>query len=349
MSTVSQLRWDPLTLSWVIITGNRGRRPQDFILEHQRSTIESCPFCYGHESRTTSELFAVRPDGSLPNTPGWQVRVIPNKYPVPGIEGDLDKHGVGLYDVSSGIGAHEIVVESPDHQRSLGQLAPGEILNVLRAYRVRLLDLRRDQRFRSVVIFKNHGLEAGATIPHPHSQLIAVPIVPPRLTTQLGVCRDYFERKERCLLCDLISQEQQDGRGIVYDDGSYVAFAPFASRYPFELRIAPKLHNHDFAMQSDLELTRLAEALKSTLSRLGAVLRDPPYNFVLQTAPPMHDRPGKPNYWESLPLDFHWYIELIPRLTRIAGFERGTGFTMNPTPPEEAARFLREADLSAGV
>lgn len=335
-------------MHWVIVTNHRGRRPQDFLLQREKVNIDACPLCYGHENRTPAELFAVRPDGSAPNTPGWQVRVIPNKYPALGIEGDLDRRGVGLYDVMNGIGAHEIVVENPDHERSLGELAPGEIVNVLKAWRARLLDLRRDRRFSTLVVFKNHGLEAGANIPHSHTQIIAVPITPPRLATELQACREYFERKDRCLMCDLLHQEVEDGRGVVRDDGHFVVLAPFASRYPFELRIIPNRHGHDFALQSDQELTWLAEALKDTLQRLRTVLRDPPYNFVLQTAPLMHERPGKPAFWESLPYDYHWYLELIPRLTRVAGFERGTGFTMNPTPPEEAARFLREANLSTG-
>lgn len=343
---MSQLRWDPLTQSWVIITNNRGRRPRDFILERERVSMTSCPFCYGHEERTSSELFAVRNDGSAPNTPGWQVRVIPNKFPVLGIEGSLEPRGIGLYDVMNGIGAHEIVIENPDHERDLAELAPEEINNVLKAFRARLFDLRRDHRFRTIVVFKNHGLEAGETIPHAHSQIIAVPITPPRLATELEVCREHFQRKERCLFCDLLDQELRDGRGIVRDDGHFVVFAPYASRFPFELRIAPKRHLHDFALQSDQDLGRLAEALRDTLARLRTVLRDPPYNFVLQNAPPPHPRPGQGPALDLLPHSYHWYLELIPRLTRIAGFERGTGFTMNPTPPEEAARFLREADLS---
>lgn len=344
---MSQLRWDPLTQNWVIITRAQGRRPDDFILEREQVIMDSCPFCYGHEEWTTAELYAVRPDGSHPNTPGWQVRVIPNKYPALGIEGDLDKRGVGIYDVMNGIGAHEIVVENPDHQRSLAELAPDEIRTILKAYRARLLDLRRDSRFQTVIVFKNYGLEAGAAIPHSHSQIIAVPVLPPRQASELKTCREYFVRKERCLLCDLLQQELDMKAGIVRDDGHFVVFAPYASRYPFELRIASRRHGHDFALQSDQELLQLAETLKNTLQRLRSVLRDPPYNLVLQTAPPMHERLGRPALWNSLPYDYHWYLEIIPRLTKTAGFERGTGFTMNPTAPEEAAKFLRDADFSS--
>jgi UDPglucose--hexose-1-phosphate uridylyltransferase len=277
------------------------------------------------------------------------VRVIPNKYPALRIEGGLDKRGVGLYDVMNGIGAHEIIIETPEHDRNLADLSPAEITDVFRAFRARLLDLRRDHRFRYIFIFKNFGLEAGAAIPHPHSQLIALPVTPPTATTELNVSREYYERKERCLICDLLRQEREDGRRIVRDTGDFVVHTPFASRHPFELRLLPGRHSHDFALLTDAEMTALAEVLKETLLRLRAVLRDPPYNFVLHNAPPMHLRLGKPAYWQSLPYDYHWHIELIPRLTKIAGFEWGTGFYMNPTAPEEAAAFLRDADLSGAL
>ncbi|BCR06419.1 galactose-1-phosphate uridylyltransferase [Desulfuromonas versatilis] len=343
---MSELRWDPLKKNWVILANNRGRRPQDFIIDREKVVMSACPFCYGREEKTTHEVFAIRTDGSRPNTPGWRVRVIPNKYPVLGIEGDLDKRGAGLYDVMNGIGAHEVIVENPDHERNMADLSPLEIADVLKAYQARLLDLRRDSRFRYILIFKNHGLEAGATIPHSHSQLIAVPVTPQAVSTKLSACREYFERKERCLICDLLNQELANGSGVVRDDGDYVVYTPYASSQAFEMRIVPRRHSHDFALLSEQEIAALARALKDSLMRLRSVLRDPPFNFVLHTAPPMHLRLGKPHYWNSLPYDFHWHIELVPRLTRIAGFEWGTGFHMNPTRPEDAARFLRETDLS---
>lgn len=343
---MSELRWDPLKMTWVIIATERGRRPRDFMLDREKVQLSACPFCAGNEAKTPRELFSVRPGGSPANGPGWKVRVIPNKYPILRIEGDLDKKGFGHYDTINGIGAHEVIVETPDHERNLADLTVAEITDVLKAYRARLLDLRRDSRFRYILIFKNHGVEAGANIPHSHSQVIAVPVTPMVVASKLSVCREYYARKERCLICDLIEQERRDGRGIVRDDGDFVVFAPFAACYPFELRIAPLRHSHDFGLMDDNGLARLAETLKDTLLRLRGVLRDPPYNFVLHNSPPMHLRLGKPGYWSSLPYDYHWHIELVPRLTRIAGFEWGTGFYMNPTPPEDAARFLREADLS---
>jgi len=342
---VSELRWDPLKLSWVIITNGGGRRPRDFFVARQQVDLSLCPFCPGQEAKTPGELFVIRNSGS-DNGPGWRVRVIPNKFPALGIEGTLDKRSVGLYDAMNGIGAHEVIVENPDHDRGMAQFESAEIVDILRAYRARLLDLRRDVRFRYILIFKNHGVEAGAGIPHSHSQVIALPITPPVAATELMVCREYYERKERCLVCDLLAQERADGRHIIRDDGHFLVYAPFASCFPFEMRIVPVKHSHDFALMTDAELLLLADTLKDSLQRLGQVLHDPPYNFVLHNAPPMHQRLGKPAYWGSLPYDYHWHIELVPRLTKIAGFEWGTGFYMNPILPEEAARYLREADPS---
>jgi len=343
---VSELRWDPLKNNWVIITKGRGRRPQDFLQQRARVTMTACPFCNGNEDKTPPEIYAYRPNGSQPNQPGWQVRVIPNKFPALRIEGELENQAEGLYDRMNGIGAHEVIIEHPEHDRSLTDLSHEEIFEVLKAFRTRMLDLRRDSRFRYIFIFKNFGIEASANVPHSHSQLIAVPLIPPLVATELATCREHFQRKERCLVCDLLRQERNTKERIVRDDGNFLVFTPFASRHPFELMIAPLGHSHDYTLQTDQQLLLLADTLRDTLRRLRSILRDPPYSFILHSAPPMHLRWGRPDYWASLPSDFHWHIEIAPKLTNVAGFEWGSGFQMNPTPPEEAAAFLRNADLS---
>jgi UDPglucose--hexose-1-phosphate uridylyltransferase len=341
---MSELRWDPLKQHWVIIATDRGRRPRDFQVEAESSQLEACPFCYGFESKTPPEIFAIRPTGPA-NSPGWQVRVIPNKYPALRIEGELKSRGYGLYDVREGIGAHEVIVETPDHSRSMADLTPAEITSVLIAYRARFLDLRRDIRFRYMVLFKNHGARAGATLSHSHSQLIAVPLTPPVAATELRVCREFYASRERCLFCDLIEFELGTGERVVKETADYVLVTPYASCLPFELRLYPKRHAHDFALLDDRQLAILAAAMKDMLVRIKTVLKDPPYNFILHTAPPRLPRPGKPDYWGSLEQDYHWHIELVPRLTQMAGFEWGTGFYINPTSPEDAAAFLREVSV----
>lgn len=346
---MSQLRWDPLKKIWVVIMDQQSRRPRDFILERQEQLTAACPFCYGHEEKTPREVFAIRPEGSQPNRTGWRVRVIPNKYPLLRIEGQLDKQGKGVYEVMNGIGANEVIIETPDHQRPLPSFSVSELADVLAAYRARLLDLRQDERFRHILIFKNQGLAAGASIPHAHSQLLALPVLPPQLRVALTASREYYQQKERCLMCDMLAQEAEDGRRVVRDDGKYLVFTPYASRFPFEMVIAPWRHGHDFALLNDLDLVHLAEVMSDALRRQRSVLRDPPYNFILHTAPPVRRHPGKPGQWSSLPFDYHWHIELVPRLAKPGGFEWGTGLHINPTAPEEAALFLREIELLTGI
>src|SRR6266567_3634491 len=341
---MSELRWDPLKLHWVIIATERGRRPRDFMVEPEAAEMTSCPFCYGNEDKTPGEIFAIRPSGP-PNSPNWRVRVIPNKYPALRIEGGLNNRGYGLYDVMNGIGAHEVIIETPDHDKGLADLSPAEIADVLAAYRARFIDLRRDMRFRYMILFKNHGSRAGASLSHAHSQLIAVPLTPPVAATELKICRDYYANKERCIVCDLIDFELSCGDRIVKEFTNFVILTPYAACFPFELRLYPKRHSHDFALLDDGQLAKLAVALKEMLLRLKTVLKDPPYNFILHTAPPPQQRLGKPEYWSSIEYDYHWHIELVPRLTQIAGFEWGTGFYINPTSPEDAAAFLREAEI----
>jgi UDPglucose--hexose-1-phosphate uridylyltransferase len=333
-----------LKLHWVIIAIERGRRPRDFQCEPEDGEMMNCPFCYGNEDKTPAEIFAIRPSGP-PNSPNWKVRVIPNKYPALRIEGELKSRGYGLYDVMNGIGAHEVIIETPDHNRGLADLTVAEITDVLKAYRARYLDLRRDMRFRYMVLFKNHGRQAGASLAHSHSQLIAVPLTPPVAATELKVCRDYYAAKERCIFCDLVDFELNEGSRVVKEFPNFALLTPYASCFPFELRLYPKRHSHDFAMIPDAQLVELAQAMKDMLHRLKVVLRDPPYNFILHTAPPKQQRLGKPDYWGSVEYDYHWHIELVPRLTQIAGFEWGTGFYINPTSPEDAAQFLREAGI----
>ncbi len=341
---MSEFRWDPLRRAWVITETGRSRQPREFIVNRQQVSMTACPFCPGQEMKTPPEVYAQR-DGSRPaNSPDWQVRVVPNKFPILRIEGNLEPQQYGLYRNMRGIGAHEVIIETPDHHRSLDQLDLGETTRVLQAYRARLLDLRKDTRFHYLQIFKNHGVEAGAPLPHSHSQLMAVPTTPPITRNELNACREHFHSTARCLICDLIAQEIADDRRVVSNDGRFLTIAPYASCSPFELRLYPLQHNHDFALQNDAELAACAAALQDVLRRLRRLLNDPPYNFVLHTAPPAHPQPGKPEAWKTLAEDYHWHIELFPRLSQIAGFEWGSGFFINPLPPEDAARFLRETD-----
>jgi UDPglucose--hexose-1-phosphate uridylyltransferase len=326
---MSELRYDPLKQTWVIIASERAIRP----IHYQRwedpamaAGARACPFCPGKEDRTPPEIFAIRESGTAPNKPGWSVRVIPNKFPALAIESPQERRGRGIYDEVSGFGAHEVIVETPDDSLQMADFDLKQLRDVFFVYRERLKDLMRDDRLRYILLFKNYGVEAGASVCHSHSQIIGMPVTPNMVATELASCRDYYSRKERCLMCDIISQEVMEGGRVVINEEKFIVFAPFASSFPFQLNVVPKAHNHDF----------------STMDRLKKVLNDPPYNCILHTSPPQIKRPEKPDYWGSIKMDYHWYLELIPRMTMLAGFEWGTGFHINPTSPEDAATFLRD-------
>jgi UDPglucose--hexose-1-phosphate uridylyltransferase len=335
-----ELRKDPVVGRWVIISTERSRRPTSFEPPPPVKSPEFCPFCPGHEDKTPPEVYAWRTPEGPPNSPGWRVRVVPNKFPALQIEGTLDRRGEGLYDRMNGVGAHEVVIETPDHSVDLADLPAAHVARVLDAYRERVVDLHRDRRFRYVLIFKNHGAHAGATLEHTHTQLIATPIIPRILQEELDGARRYFELKERCVFCDIVAQEtaEHNGRRMVATSERFVALAPFAPRFPFETWILPRRHDAAYQAVSDSnEMIDLAQLLKDVLMRLNLALDRPPYNFVIHTSP-VSD--GDLEH-------YHWHIEIMPKLTRVAGFEIGSGFYINPTPPEDAAQFLRGITIEA--
>jgi UDPglucose--hexose-1-phosphate uridylyltransferase len=233
----------------------------------------------------------------------------------------------------NGIGAHEVVIETPRHEETLITLPLKDVKNVLLAYRERIIDLRRDQRLRYVLVFKNHGVAAGASLEHSHSQIIALPIVPKRVGEEIEGAKTYFNYKDRCVFCDIIRQELQQKRRIITENKSFVSIAPFASRFPFETWILPKTHHPSFEHMEPSQYEQAAQILSDTLQRMNQVLTDPPYNYVIHTS----------SFPEVDAEHYHWHFEIMPKLTKMAGFEWGTGFYINPTPPEEAAEYMREA------
>ncbi len=331
---MSDLRKDPIVGRWVIIATERGRRPTDFRPEVQKVTgPDSCPFCEGNESQTTPEILAYREPESTPDGPGWRVRVVPNKFPALQIEGELQKRGDGIYDMMAGIGAHEVIIESPKHHISTAALTETEVRDVLWVYRERLLDLRNDRRFVHGMIFKNVGSAAGASLEHTHSQLIVTPIVPITVWEEMTGALEFFNYRGRCIYCDMLHQEAASKKRIVLDTEHFMAFCPYAARFPFETWIVPKRHSSHYEQLDQTELEDLASVLRTSIARLETVLDRPPYNYILHTAP--FDHSDVPHY--------HWHIEIMPRLTKVAGFEWGSGFYINPMPPEQAASFLRHA------
>lgn len=329
-----ELRKDPIVGRWVIISVERGKRPADFVSASQKKRGGFCPFDPGNEYTTPPEIMAFRPVGSSPNASGWTLRVMPNKFPALQIDGELGKTGEGIFDKMNGIGAHEVIVETPDHNLTLSSMDRKAVEDVLWAYYLRLTDLKKDRRFKYVLIFKNEGEVAGASLEHSHTQLIALPIVPKLVKEEIDAARRHYEFKERCIFCDVINQELEDQKRIIYENPRYVAIAPFAPRSPFETWILPKRHESQFG-PPEKSFSDLAEILQRSLRQIDRILDTPPYNFVLHTSP----------FYDEVNEFYHWHIELMPKLIKTAGFEEGSGFYINPTPPEESAKFMREAKI----
>lgn len=326
-----ELRRDPVIGRWVIISTERARRPNGFPVHRETQGSSPCPFCPGAEEKTPPEIMAYAPADRAINKPGWWVRVVPNKYPVLQIEGQIHRTGEDLYDKMDGMGAHEVIIETPDHAHQMEDLPPEKLQDVLWCYRERMLDLKKDPRLEYVLIFKNRGTAAGASIAHAHSQLIATPMVPIRVKQEMRGSDEYFEKKGRCIFCDIITLEGTKKERVVDENDDFIVLAPFASRFPFEMWVLPKKHDSNYERIQKPQVINLARMIRSVLHRLNGVLDFPAYNFILHTAPQK----------ATFLAHFHWHIELIPKLVQTAGFEWGTGFYINPIPPEEATKHLR--------
>lgn len=332
---MATLRKDPISGRWVIVITEEPKTPADFGKEEHTFKSGPCPFCYGNEFMTPPEIEAIRHERTHPNTPGWLVRAVANKFPALQIEGDLEKKGIGIYDVLNGIGAHEVIIETPYHDKNMTDLTEEEIFMIVEMYCRRSIDLQKDKRFKYILIFKNYGAVAGASLKHPHTQLIALPMIPKNVLEELHGANTYFKYRERCIFCDITRQELQEKERILVENKSFVSFCPFSSRFPFEVNIIPKEHLSHFHEINERQRLELAKILKETLLRLKIALSDHSYNFIIHSSP-----------FDTEKYDYyHWHIEIMPRLTRVAGFEWGTGFYVLPTPPEVAVKFLKEVKL----
>lgn len=323
---------DPLSGTWVVFSPQRRLRPQFFEYSEPESPDPAyCPFCEGNEALTPPEIVAVRPKGGAANERGWTIRVVPNKFPALKVEGDMVRSADGFYDRMSGIGAHEVVIETPLHPRDIGDMEIEEIRQIFLTYKTRLLDLKRDIRLEYIQVFKNRGFRAGATIPHAHSQIIALPIIPPLVETKLRMARDHFHRKGRCLICDIVHHDRQDRRRVLLENSDFLVTSAYAPRHPFELRLFPLHHTARFEETGDTLFTPLAKILKETVIRFKRILDTPPYHWLLVNCP-FHREGG--SY-------FHWYLELVPLVSGTGGFELGTGNYINPIYPEESIDILK--------
>ncbi|MCX7974466.1 MAG: galactose-1-phosphate uridylyltransferase [Candidatus Aminicenantes bacterium] len=340
---MSELRKDIIGGRWVIIAIERSKRPDDFRPAQETQKNESqkfCPFCEGNEIKTPPEVFAIRRKGSKPDQPGWLVRVVPNKFPAlsPGLTPKIEKSEDGLFFRMEGIGVHEVIIESPNHKGELADFRLNHLEKIIDTYQNRMLEIQKEKQYKYLHLFKNKGREAGASLSHPHSQLVATPIVPKRILEELRSSSQFKERFGQCIFCRLIEEELKKGERLVYQNDHFCVLTPFAPRFPFELRLYPKGHSTWFSEITEIEKKSLAQALKTVLVRLKKILSDPPYNFYIHQGPNPHSIGDCPNGVEHY---YHWHLEIIPILTKAAGFEWGTGFYINPVSPETAAAFLR--------
>ncbi len=341
-----ELRRDPIIGRWVIISTERAKRPDQFggaaVEKEELGLGEKCPFCEGNESMTPPEIYALRRPKSAPNTPGWDVRVVPSISPLLQIEGNLDRHGHGMYDLMNARGAHEVIIESPQHLRE-SQLSRDQVVKCVNVILDRIQDLEKDPGIKYVLVFKNYGQVAGGGhIKHARTQLIGTPVNLKRVKEELAGAKAYYDYRERCIFCDIIKQETRTARRVIIENNNFIAISPFASRFPFETWILPKEHACDFHKIGRDKIPAFAEILGTVFARTRSVIGDFPFNFILHTAPFRRDS-KKRGYWETIDQDFHWHFEILPILTRVAGFEWGSGFYINPLPPEDACKSVREA------
>lgn len=331
-----ELRKNLVTREWVIIAKGRGRRPSDFAKKGGEEALpehdEKCPFCPGNESQTPAEVFALR-DGGKPNTAGWKVRVIPNKFAALRETGSDAVRTIGLHSARDGFGAHEVIVESPAHNIDLWEMEQGQVEGVIESYWQRYLAYEAQEPLQHVLLFRNHGLQAGTSLAHPHSQLIAAPVMPHQLQLELQGGAAYWEYLGRCVYCALIEDERNSGERVVLETEHFLAVTAFAGKYPFETWILPKRHAIRFAAMSEAEAGDLARVVKDVLGRLAGCLGRPSYNFAIHSAPTA----------EHNVRAYHWHIEIFPRLTTLGGFELGSNIYINVVAPEDAADALREA------
>jgi UDPglucose--hexose-1-phosphate uridylyltransferase len=330
---MTEFRKDPFVDRWVIIATERAKRPVGHGSSGEVSDTGECPFCAGYETMTPPEILVLRDESEPPSSPQWTVRVVPNKYPALLRDASGTQIADELYATQDGIGAHEVIIESPSHVTDMALLSDRQFETILRAYGDRITDLRGDRKLRYVLIYKNQGPEAGATLDHVHSQLVALPMVPKLVLEEIAAAKNYYESRRRCVFCDVIGKETEGGERFVIENDRFIVLCPLAPRFPYETWILPKRHASFFERNSHQDNVDLARMLRETLRRLNHSLGNPPFNYVVHSNP--LDQDGNDYY--------HWHIEILPKLIQVGGFEWGSGFYINTVTPEQSASLLRQA------
>ena len=334
-----ELRKDPLLGRWVAVL-NQSKSPSEYALFPEENNEKDCLFCAGREGELPREIMSIRNPNPAEPSKKWWTRVIPNLSPVFRVEGELERKGEGMYDKMNSIGANEIIIESPSHSVKPEDIGLDQMARVLTTYRDRMADLEKDPRLRYTLIYKNSGTSAGALYSHPMSLLASTPVIPKRVKEELDGAKQYFAYKERCIFCDLVREELRFGSRVIIETRSFVAFCPYASKFPFESWIMPKRHSCAFQDIKGDEIEDMALILSSVLKKLRSIFDGVAFNYFIHSAP---NRIPRKNHWHTLGEDFHWHLEIMPRLVRTSGFEWGSGLYILPTSPENAAKYLREA------
>lgn len=326
------MRHDPILDRWVIVSAERGSRPATGgDAAGPKAVDPSCPFCPGREAETLPEIAAIRSDDTLPDAPGWRVRVVPNKYPALRTDApDLDGFG-SLFGRRGGHGCHEVIVEGQEHTRSVSELSSDRMQEVVATYRERFRALSTVSGLESATLIKNVGVEAGASIEHSHSQLIATPLLPPTLERELRSASDWIRQGRDCIWCSILAEESARRERVVFESGRLMVLCPWASRFPYETWILPRAHASHFERATDEDVVELADCLQRLLVAVEACRPRLPYNYVLYSAP----------FPTAARRDYHWRLSLMPRISRAAGYEQATGLYINPLAPESAAAELR--------
>ncbi len=328
-----EIRQNKATRQWVIFAPARGKRPHDFKQPSNEGAEtpvydETCPFCPGNERALTPIELEIPGNEGKP----WQTRVVTNKFPALTPQGSSDRHRQGIYLSMDGYGRHEVIIEDPKHNEQIALMSPRDVESVIETYHRRYTDLMQRHESMMILIFRNHGVRAGTSLIHPHSQLIVTGMVPEHIRWREETAQRYFDDWGRCVHCDILAFESRDGTRIVAENPSFLAFVPFAADVPFEIWIMPKKHQANFGAIYDGQKSDLASILQDLLSRLYRKLNDPHYNYIINTS--ARYRTDEPQ--------LHWYLQIRPRLTTQAGFEIGSGISINPSIPEADAAFLNE-------
>ncbi|MDD5686431.1 MAG: galactose-1-phosphate uridylyltransferase [Elusimicrobia bacterium] len=330
-----EIRQNLVTKDWVIISTERAKRPEDFKKKEKLKVIlpeyeQNCPFCPGNEEKMS-------PDETLHINRGgkWQVRIIPNKFPALSKTGDRVRTVDGIKRKLTGVGLHEVVIETPLHNTTTALLKYEDVCDIIKSYKIRYNEMLADKRVEMIIIFKNHGEAAGTSLLHPHSQIVATPVVPAQVRERFNDAQKYFDENFECVFCKILAEELKDGSRIVLESKHFVAFIPYAALSPFHCWIYPKKHYSSFGDITEDEVFDLAFNLHTTLKKYYKGLDNPDFNYVIRSSPTDLNN-----------LDFfHWYISIVPRLTKTAGFELGSGMFINSSFPENDAKFLREVKI----